>query len=56
MTNFQINKGHGHGRTVTADHFETVGEFVDFFEGAEDGSAVILRVRASNVITIERID
>ncbi|MET3982429.1 hypothetical protein [Streptomyces sp. PvR034] len=57
MDSFHINKGRSGGRhTVVADHFETVGEFVDFFEGATVTSAVVFRIRAAEVHTIERGD
>ena len=57
MRKFLLNEGfEGEERTMEADGYGTVGEFVDFF--AADGSAPggrrqIYRIRTDRVYTIE---
>lgn len=44
-------------REVEAESFETVGEFIDFWEnGLRDREHVVLRLRADTILEIERTE
>lgn len=51
MALYMVNEGYSDVHTVHAARFETVGDFVDFFDKNDE---VVFRVRAASVITIER--
>lgn len=56
MAKYVINKGYSTSevreRDVVAHGFKTVGDFVDFVDPEGE---IILRVKASHVVTIERV-
>ncbi|MBS2962108.1 hypothetical protein KGA66_03550 [Actinocrinis puniceicyclus] len=56
MAKYVINKGYSTSevreRDVVAHSFKTVGDFVDFVDTTGE---IILRVKASHVVTIERV-
>jgi hypothetical protein len=54
MATFRINEGYTSlNRNVTAARFVTNGDFVDFLNELDE---IVLRVRATDVFTIERKD
>lgn len=58
MAKFKLTTSGMVEKTVEANAFATNGEFVDFTAGYdEDGNdRVVLRFRASNVYSIERVE
>jgi hypothetical protein len=56
MAKYVINSGYSTSeireREIVAHSFKTVGDFIDFVDA---GGEIILRVKASHVVTIERV-
>ncbi|WP_158070330.1 hypothetical protein [Nocardiopsis sp. CNR-923] len=52
MATFRINEGFSDTVDVEADHFMTVGMFVDF---TKEGIGVVFRIAADRVRTIKRV-
>ncbi|MEV2274403.1 hypothetical protein AB0I72_02350 [Nocardiopsis sp. NPDC049922] len=53
MATFRINEGFSDTVDVEADHFMTVGMFVDF---TKEGIGVVFRIAADRVRTIRRVE
>lgn len=44
-----------HTWEIEADAFQSVGEFVDFFEGGLGPSDVVFRLRADQILSVELV-